>query len=339
MNSKNRQISFHKMHSLGNDFVVLDAVTTSLNPTAEQISWLADRHRGVGCDQLLIIEPPTEPEADFFFRIYNADGSEAQQCGNGTRVVALLVNQLQLSAKKELRWQSLAGEFTTRVVTEAQNPPIEKVHIESNQIDTTMTVPVLDLAAIPFNSKHAEAVTHPSNFRQFELESDDAPSVVVTPVSMGNPHGVIMVDDVLNVDVDQIGSTYTNHPAFPERANIGFCQVVDEQFIRLRVYERGAGETQACGSGACAAVVAATSLGLTQGKVKVSLPGGKLRIRWSQPGERVMMSGDAAYVYRGNVTLPIQQKSNGQQDTEESKQSAPHQHTAAPQPTTQTVSS
>ena len=283
-------INFHKMHSLGNDFVVLDGVTSHVELQPEQIRWLGDRHRGVGFDQLLVIEPPTDPDADFYFRIFNADGSQAQQCGNGTRAVALLVNALGLSTKATLQWQSQAGNFSTQFK-------------DSRQIETTMTVPVLDLPDIPFDTGHAESVQHASGFRQFELTSNTG-TWVVTPVSTGNPHGVIFVDDVAHTDVPGIGASLTAHPAFPERANIGFCQVVDEQFIRLRVYERGTGETLACGSGACAAVVAATSLGLVQGRVKVSLPGGKLKIFWPEDGARVLMSGDAQHVFTAEVNIP-----------------------------------
>ena len=280
------------MHSLGNDFVVVDGVTQNVRLNGAEVSWLGDRHRGVGFDQLLLILPPTDPEADFYFQIFNADGSEAQQCGNGTRAVALLAQKLGLSAKARLTWQSLAGTFTTH-------------YVDAGQIETTMTVPVLELADIPFDTNHAQPVGHPSGFRQFELTQKDT-TYVVTPVSMGNPHGVVVVDDVLNTDVPCIGALLTEHPAFPERANIGFCQIVDDQFIRLRVFERGTGETQACGSGACAAVVAATSLGLVHGKIKVSLPGGKLRIHWAGAGQRVLMTGEATHVFTSEIKVPTQ---------------------------------
>ena len=283
-------LTFHKMHSLGNDFVVVDAISQNVHLQPAQIRWLGDRHRGIGFDQLLLIEPPTDPEADFTFRIYNADGSEAQQCGNGTRAAALLVNRLGLSRKKTIVWQSLAGSFSTEFT-------------DPSQIETTMTVPVLSLAKIPFDDSAAQPAQNEFEFRQFTLSSTVG-DFVVTPVSMGNPHAVTLVDDVQATDVPGIGAALTEHPAYPERANVGFCQVVDEQFVRLRVFERGTGETLACGSGACAAVVATTSLGLTRGKVKVSLPGGKLRIHWPGPGERVIMAGDANLVFSSDVTIP-----------------------------------
>ena len=277
------------MHSLGNDFVVLDQVTQHFQLTAEQVQKLGDRRTGIGFDQLLVIAPPQDPAADFCYHIYNSDGSTAQQCGNGTRAVALLAQLAGLSRKPTLVWQSLAGTIQT-TFSSAQN------------IETVMTTPVLALDEIPFDRTQSQAYEHASGFRQFSLEHNNV-SFVVTPVSMGNPHGVIVVDDLFNTAVDEIGGALTAHPAFPERANIGFCQVVDAQFIRLRVYERGTGETRACGSGACAAVVATHSLGLTDDHVKVSMPGGKLKISWPSVGSPVTMSGSAVLVFQGNLSL------------------------------------
>ncbi len=286
MNARRRPVVFHKMHSLGNDFMVIDAVSQSVDLQSQAIAAWGDRHRGIGFDQLLIIEAPTTPEADFSYRIYNADGSHAEQCGNGTRCVAMLVQQLGLSAKPQLVWQSAAGLFET----DFSSP---------TQIETTMTVPVLTLADIPFATEHGDATDHPS---VFTLQAGDQ-SFDVTPVSMGNPHAVLFCDDIFSLDIDEIGGLLTSHPAFPEGANVGFCQVVDRQFMRLRVFERGVGETQACGSGACGAVVAARLLDKVDERVKVSLPGGKLRIKWPDTNSPVTMAGEASYVYRGELQL------------------------------------
>lgn len=286
MNARRRPVVFHKMHSLGNDFMVIDAVSQSVDLQPQAIASWGDRHRGIGFDQLLIIEAPTKSEADFSYRIYNADGSHAEQCGNGTRCVAMLVQKLGLSVKPKLVWQSAAGLFET----DFGSP---------EHIETIMTVPVLNLADIPFAAEHGEATDHPA---VFTLHADEQ-SFNVTPVSMGNPHAVLFCDDIFNLNIDEIGSLLTRHPAFPEGANVGFCQVVDRQFMRLRVFERGVGETQACGSGACGAVVAARLLDKVDERVKVSLPGGKLRIKWPDTNSPVTMAGEASYVYRGELPL------------------------------------
>lgn len=285
MNAR-RPIVFHKMHSLGNDFMVIDAVSQPIDLSDQAVAAWGDRHRGIGFDQLLIIEAPTVPEADFSYRIFNADGSSAQQCGNGTRCVAMLVQQLGLNPKPELVWQSAAGLFETNFSSPAQ-------------IETTMTVPVLDQAAIPFAAEYASTTENPLIYTLHTTDADFA----VTPVSMGNPHAVLFYDDIFSIDIDKIGNLLTRHAAFPEGANVGFCQVVDHQFMRLRVFERGAGETQACGSGACAAVVAARLHNKVGERVKVSLPGGKLRIKWPHSDSPVTMSGDACYVYRGELQI------------------------------------
>ncbi len=278
-------MSFYKMHSLGNDFMVLDGVTRHLDIKPEQIRSWSDRHTGVGFDQLLIIAPPTVGDADFKFQIYNADGSSAEQCGNGTRCVAMLARHIGLTKKERLAWQADAGLFETLIL--------------QDQVSTTMTVPQLHAPDIPFDPTHAQATDNP---RQFALEADGT-HYRVTPVSMGNPHGVIFLQDIFNADVTGIGRSLTSHPAFPAQANIGFCQVIDRQFVRLRVYERGVGETQACGSGACAAVVAASLNDLVNHKVKVSLPGGKLRISWSEINGPVTMTGPANLIYRGELSV------------------------------------
>ena len=277
---------FFKMHGIGNDFLVFDRVSQQVEFDEQQVRAWGDRRTGIGFDQLLLIDPPSEPDADFWFRIYNTDGSIAQQCGNGTRAVALLANHLGLSKKNSLTWQSEAGRIHT-------------VLNNTDQVETTMTVPVLTPKDIPFDVQHA---TPAEIDGQYSIEDGDE-QFVITPVSMGNPHGVIFVEDIFNYPVVEIGARLTDHPAFPERANIGFCQIVDRQFMRLRVFERGAGETRACGSGACAAVAAAKRADLVDSKVKVSLPGGKLRIKWLAEDQAVTMSGGATIVFQGELEI------------------------------------
>jgi len=286
MTAQRRPLAFYKMHSLGNDFMVVDAVSQTVHLSTEQIARWGDRHTGIGFDQLLIIEPPTTPDADFYYRIYNSDGSSAQQCGNGTRCVAMLAQKLQLTKKNTLNWQSAAG-------------PICTVYESPEQIKTTMTVPVLELDNIPFNASAASPILD-SHAQMYRIEAEGS-QYEVTPVSMGNPHAVIFLDDIFEIDIDVIGAKLTGHEAFPEGANIGFCQIIDRQFMRLRVYERGVGETRACGSGACAAVVAAKLQERVDDRVKVSLPGGKLKIKWPHRESAVTMHGAATFVFSGEI--------------------------------------
>jgi len=277
-------VKFYKMQSLGNDFMVLDAISCGDPLPTEKIKQWGLRNEGVGFDQLLVIAPPNRPDADFQYLIYNADGSESEQCGNGTRCVAWLVRHLGLSNKSRLTWHSKGGVIHTRLLEE-RNPMM---------IETTLPAPSLDASTVPFvaNTKTNTAVLEVDN-RAFK----------VTAVSTGNPHGVVFVDNIATVDVATIGAQLSIHSAFPNHANIGFCQVVDRSFVRLRVYERGVGETRACGTGASAAVVAAHSQSLVDTQVKVSLPGGKLRIRWSGPNQPITMSGGATLVFEGEINL------------------------------------
>ena len=277
-------VKFYKMQSLGNDFMVLDAISYGDPLPTEKIKQWGLRNEGVGFDQLLVIAPPNRPDADFQYLIYNADGSESEQCGNGTRCVAWLVRHLGLSNKSRLTWHSKGGVIHTRLLEE-RNPMM---------IETTLPAPSLDASTVPFvaNTKTNTAVLEVDN-RAFK----------VTAVSTGNPHGVVFVDNIATVDVATIGAQLSIHSAFPNHANIGFCQVVDRSFVRLRVYERGVGETRACGTGASAAVVAAHSQSLVDTQVKVSLPGGKLRIRWSGPNQPITMSGGATLVFEGEINL------------------------------------
>lgn len=277
-------VKFYKMHSLGNDFMVLDAVTHECTLSTEMIKRWAQRHEGIGFDQLLMIAPPQQPDADFHYMIYNADGSEAEQCGNGTRCVAWLAQHLGLSNKPKLTWHSKGGVLQTKLL-EGRAPTV---------IETTLPVPSLAPGDVPFvASSQANTAVLQADGSDFEI----------TAVSTGNPHGVIFVDQIATVDVATIGAALSTHEAFPNHANIGFCQVVDRRFMRLRVYERGVGETRACGTGASAAVVAARSHDLVDAQVKVSLPGGKLRIRWSGPDQPITMAGGATLVFAGELVL------------------------------------
>ena len=282
------QLNFAKMHGLGNDFMVLDLVSQAFELTPEQIRSWSDRHTGVGFDQLLIIAPPDEPDADFRYIIFNADGTQAEQCGNGARCVARLIADLQLSPKPTLRFQTNTGHIETHL-------------LDDDQVEVDMGVPVIDSGSIPVLVEHAlAAIPIADTVLEHRLQVDSQLFDVI-PISMGNPHGVLFVDEITTAAVGEVGAALTVHPFFPERANIGFCQVIDRGFARLRVFERGVGETRACGTGACAAVVAGQLAGLLGERVKVSLPGGKVRIRWQGPGTPVKMSGPAALVYHGQI--------------------------------------
>ena len=278
-------LEFAKMHGLGNDFMVLDLVSQEYALNAEQICAWADRHTGVGFDQLLTVEPPNQPDADFRYRIFNADGQEAEQCGNGARCVAVYIAHRQLSPKTHLRLQTEAGPITTSI-------------IDANTVEVDMGPPSLGAQQVPFVESAAESAGPLSYF----LEADGK-SWEITPLSMGNPHGVLFVDNIAQAPVAEIGSILTRHAFFPEGANIGFCQIVDPGFIRLRVFERGVGETLACGTGACAAVAAGRLHGSLNERVKVSLPGGKARVCWQGRDATVRMMGPATLVFEGHILL------------------------------------
>ena len=228
------QIEFTKMHGLGNDFVVIDAINQSVSLTAEQVRLLADRHFGIGCDQLLLVEPATSGEADFRYRIYNADGGEVGQCGNGARCFMQFVHKQGLTDKSTLMVETVSG-------------PLQLIQEADGHITVDMGIPRLDPGHIPFTASARDTA--------YALEVKDL-RIEIAAVSMGNPHAVLLVDDIDTAPVADLGPAIENHPRFPERTNVGFMQIVDSETIRLRVYERGAGETLACGSGACAAVVA-----------------------------------------------------------------------------------
>lgn len=279
------KLSFTKMHGLGNDFAVVDLLTQRAKLTPAQIAVLADRHRGIGFDQLLAVEPPRRPEADFRYRIFNTDGSEAEQCGNGARCFARFVVERGLTKKQTLVLEVPRGTITATLQDEGW-------------VEVDMGAPSFALDAFPVTlSARAEA-----QGLSLELATDAGPAVL-TLVSMGNPHGVIFVPSVVDAPVANLGAALQAHEAFPESLNVGFCEIVDRKRLRLRVYERGVGETQACGSGACAAMAAAREQGWVGDEVTVSLSGGELRLRWQGPGSPLMMAGPTAFAYEGQVRL------------------------------------
>ena len=278
-------LKFTKMHGLGNDFMVIDGISQHFDPAAAPIAEWADRHRGIGFDQLLLVEAPLLPEAEFGYRIFNADGSEVEQCGNGARCFARFVHEKGLSRNRRIKVATAKG----LIVLNLQ---------ENGLVAVDMGEPRLAAADIPFvpaPGEAADALWH-------EIDLDGA-SARFSCVNMGNPHAVLVVDDVHRAPVAEWGARLERHPQFPERVNVGFIQVLDAHHIRLRVFERGTGETQACGTGACAAAVAGIRAGLLarQGAVCVSLPGGDLQIEWAADNH-VLMSGPAATVFEGTVT-------------------------------------
>lgn len=273
--------AFTKMHGLGNDFVVFDAFSQPLELTAEQFRQIGDRHFGIGCDQILLVEPPTLPDTDFNYRIFNADGDEVEQCGNGARCFARYVHDKGLTDKREIRVGTKAGVIT--LVMEGDG-----------MVRVNMGVPVLEPGRIPFVADQA-AADYP-----VEVQGD---LLTLGVVSMGNPHAVMVVDDLEHAPLEQIGDALQQHPRFPQRVNVGFMQILSADAIALRVFERGVGETLACGTGACAAVVSGRLRGLLNKTVKVSLPGGSLMIEWPDEQAPVLMYGPAASVFEGSIEL------------------------------------
>ena len=274
-------IHFSKMQGLGNDFVVIDAINQVIALSPEQICFMADRHFGIGFDQLLLVEKPVSANADFKYRIFNADGSEVAQCGNGARCFARFVRDKELTDLDEIRVDTNAGQLILSFT-------------EDDLVKVNMGVPRHQPSEIPLL------------FEQETLNykvTVDGNELVFSAVSMGNPHAVILVDDVENTPVADWGRALESHELFPERANIGFMQVIDRQHIRLRVYERGAAETLACGSGACAAVVIGILKNCLDQDVNVELPGGQLAISWAGRGESVLMSGSATFVFDGIIDI------------------------------------
>ena len=274
-------MNFTKMHGLGNDFVVIDAINQSISLSEQQIRKLADRNFGIGFDQLLMVDKPMTANADFKYRIFNADGSEVAQCGNGARCFARFVRDKGLTDKDEVIVDTDAGQLVLRFDAEGL-------------ITVNMGIPRHAPQQIPLLAD-AEAVSYIAPLSSGELR--------FSAVSMGNPHAVILVDDVNTAPVAVVGAEMESHSLFPQRANIGFMQIINRQQVKLRVYERGAAETLACGSGACGAVVAGIELGLLDQTVQVSLPGGDLKINWQGRGKPVLMTGPAVSVYEGQINL------------------------------------
>ncbi|WP_438971612.1 diaminopimelate epimerase [Methylophaga sp.] len=273
-------LKFSKMHGLGNDFIVINAIEQAVNLTSEQIQFLSDRRFGVGCDQLLLVEKPQTAEADFRYRIFNADGGEVSQCGNGARCFARFVREKGLTAKDTIAVETASGLIYPTLQADGS-------------VTVDMGKPIFEPKNIPFIAEE-QANT-------YMLAIDDHGKKEITALSMGNPHAVMMVDDVDTASVEEIGPLVESHERFPERVNAGFMQVIDSDSIRLRVFERGSGETFACGTGACAAVVSGIRRGLLNNIVTVALPGGDLQISWPDEDSSVWMTGPAEHVFDGEI--------------------------------------
>jgi diaminopimelate epimerase len=286
------RIAFTKMQGAGNDFVVLDETQRRLDLSPAQYRFLADRHFGVGADQILTVRPSPAPGIDFEYLIHNADGDEVEQCGNGARCFARFVRDRGLTRKDTLRVQTLGGVIEPRLLPDGQ-------------VRVNMGVPVFEADAIPFDAAGLQPKICGS-WNKWSLEPVDtsqAAIIYVAVVSMGNPHAVQLVDDVDAAPVLLQGPLIEHHPRFPKRVNAGFMQVLDRKHIRLRVFERGAGETLACGSGACAAVVAGIRLSLLDSEVDVQTHGGSLTISWAGGASPVLMTGPATTVFHGEIDL------------------------------------
>jgi diaminopimelate epimerase len=277
-----RTLRFTKMQGQGNDFVVLDGVRQRVELDDSAVRRIADRHFGVGCDQVLIVERAQNAAHDFRYRIYNADGGEVEQCGNGARCFARFVLDEGLTDKREIAVETAAGVIRPRVE-------------DSGQVTVDMGAPRFDPREVPFIASQEPALRH-------EIRVASIP-VQVSVLSMGNPHAVQVVEDVERAPVTTQGPLIERHPAFPQRVNAGYMQPLSRSHVKLRVWERGAGETLACGTGACAAVVAGIRLGLLDNDVRVTTRGGDLRIRWNGDDGPVMMTGDAVRVYEGEIEV------------------------------------
>ena len=274
------KLQFTKMHGAGNDFVVIDATQAPFLPTPQLLARLADRRFGIGCDQVLVVEPASSADVDFNYRIFNADGSEVGQCGNGSRCFARYVQERGLSDKNPIRVRTSASVLELR-------------RLDDGQVRVNMGVPLLLPQDVPFAA--------PKRQPRYTLTLENGRAIEFAAISMGNPHAVISVADVETAAVADIGAALQRHASFAQRVNVGFMQVLDSTHIKLRVYERGAGETLACGSGACAAVVAGRLWGVLDEAVEVQVRGGTLRIEWAGEGQPVWMSGPAETVFVGEI--------------------------------------
>jgi diaminopimelate epimerase len=275
------QIEFTKMHGIGNDFVVIDAIGQAIDLATEDVRFIADRHFGVGCDQLLLVERPTLPDAEFRYRIFNADGGEVSQCGNGARCFARFVTERGMTHSRRIPVETASGMIYLQLE-------------QGDAVTVDMGVPSFNPDALPFIAE-AEAEYH-------ELMVNGV-KYAIGAVSVGNPHAVLLVDSVDNAPVETLGAAIENHERFPQRVNVGFMEIIDRSRIRLRVYERGAGETLACGTGACAAAAIGIHSRLLDETVQVDLKGGSLTIRWPGAGKPLQMTGPAQTVYQGRIEL------------------------------------
>jgi len=269
------------MHGLGNDFVMVDAVSNNVFLSKDQIIKLADRHTGIGFDQLLMVEPPYDPDLDFHYRIFNSDGSEVENCGNGARCFARFVRLKGLSNRYRLGVSCKGGKLQLK-------------HERNGSITVSMGVPQFNPAKVPFEANKQEST--------YILRTDQQ-TALCGVVSMGNPHCVLTVEDVDNAPVAELGPQLSNHERFPEQTNVGFMQIISREHIKLRVFERGVGETRACGTGACAAVAVGQMQGLLDENVTVDLPGGTLKINWRGDRSQLKMTGPAEHVYDGQIRL------------------------------------
>jgi diaminopimelate epimerase len=275
------KLQFAKMQGLGNDFVVLNGFRQHINLSPEQIRRIADRHFGIGCDQLLLVEKPTTADTDFRYRIFNADGGEVEQCGNGARCFVRFVHDQGLTQKPEIRVETAKGIILPRLEADGM-------------VTVNMGLPEFEPSEIPFIAEK-RALTY-----VLDIGMD---SIEISALSMGNPHAVQIVNDVDYASVAQQGSLIEHHARFPQRVNAGFMQIIDRDRIKLRVFERGAGETLSCGTGACAAVVTGIMRGFLGEKVTVTTRGGDLVIRWQGEGAPVLMTGPAVVVFKGEIQI------------------------------------
>lgn len=275
------QLKFSKMQGSGNDFVVFDAISQNVRLSREQVQRIAHRHKGIGCDQVLLVEQAHHPQADFYYRIFNADGAEIEQCGNGARCVGRFVHVKQLTPKTTVTLETKAGLISVELKA-------------NNEVTVNMGKPRLEPRDIPFLAPQ-RAIIYNLAVAQASRE--------ITAVSMGNPHAVQFVSDIDRAPVKEEGPLIEQHPLFPQRVNAGFVQVVAPGKIRARVYERGAGETLACGTGACASVVAGRLRGLLNSEVEVEMPGGQLFVNWAGEDQPVFLTGPAHFVFEGSIDL------------------------------------
>ncbi|MGZ3183215.1 MAG: diaminopimelate epimerase [Telluria sp.] len=283
------KLKFTKMHGAGNDFIVVDATRAPVELAPAQWRRLADRRFGIGADQILLVEPSPRPDCDFRYRIFNNDGGEVEHCGNGARAFVKFVVEKGLSGKRSIRVQTKNAVITPRLE-------------EDGNVTVDMGPPVLEPARVPFDSAGLAPVVQGED--QLWPLDVGGQQVLLSVVSMGNPHAVQVVGNVDSAPVESTGPLIEHHPRFPQRVNVGYMQLMDRNHVRLRVFERAAGETLACGTGACAAVVAGIRRGLLDSPVRVDARGGTLHIAWNGPGTPVMMSGPAVTVFEGEAEVP-----------------------------------